>query len=79
MLSKSMELKEVSCLAKQFLTNTEIDLIKEQWHDFKFEMSEMKTKYATLKKQFLENKLKFRKTSTGVDFRPYSKCTPRKQ
>ena len=56
--------EEVSCLAKQFLTNTEIDLIKEQWHDFKIEMSEMKTKYATLKKQFLENKLKCRKTST---------------
>ena len=44
--------------------NTEIDFIKEQWHDFKFEMPEMKTKYATLKKQFLENKLKFRKTLT---------------
>ena len=35
-----------------------------QWKDFRYRLTEIKKKYASLKKQFAENKLKFKKTST---------------
>ena len=37
------------------------EIIKSQWQDFKFEMTEIKRMFTTLKKQFIENKLKLKK------------------
>ena len=53
---------EISLLASQFFPGS-TDVIQ-QWRDFRFEMIEMKTKLSTLKCQLLDNKLKFKKTST---------------
>ena len=56
--------EEVLTLGKHFFHGTDIDQVMSQWKDFRYHLTKIKKKYASLKKQFAENKLKFKNTST---------------
>ena len=56
--------KEIRCLALQFFPEEPLDIVQEQWNDFKFEMLEMKKKLNNLRGQLECNKIKFKMTST---------------
>lgn len=55
---------EIDVLGTQFFPDDNLDLIKKQWEAFKYHLVEIRKKYITLKKQFTDNKLKLKKTST---------------
>ena len=54
---------EILVLAKQFFPDA-TDSVLNEWEDFRYDMLEMKTKFETLKRQLMANKLKLNKTST---------------
>ena len=53
---------EIDLLTAQFFPG--FTGVTQQWKAFRFEMVEMKNKLSTLKQQLLDNKIKFKKTST---------------
>ena len=62
-LFKVHGIDEMKILAKQFFPTVATTQIVEQWKDFRYELLEIRSKYLALKRNIVDNGMKFKKTS----------------
>ena len=56
--------REIETLHEQFFPDDELNITTSQWHDFKYEMVQMKSKWEDHKTRMTENKFKLKQCST---------------
>ena len=56
--------REIETLHEQFFPDDELNITKSQWHDFKYEMVQMRSKWEDYKTRMTENKFELKQSST---------------